>query len=67
MDVINFIVGVLLIILGVALYLYESQKVKKEKKNDYMLKSFNIQIFFGIIVLIIVGIVLVFRELKTLF
>lgn len=67
MDFVNLLIGILLFFLGIILYSFERRNVKKEDKNDYMLKSFNIEIFFGIFVLIITGIVLIFKELKNLF
>lgn len=67
MDFVNLLIGILLFFLGIMLYSFERKNVKKENKNDYMLKSFNIEIFFGIFILIITAIVLIIKELKSLF
>lgn len=67
MDFVDLLIGILLFFSGIMLYSFERKNVKKEDKNDYMLKSFNIEIFFGIFILIITGIVLIIKELKSLF
>lgn len=41
MDFVNLLIGILLFFLGIILYIFERKNVKKEDKNDYMLKSFN--------------------------
>lgn len=64
MDIINLTIGMLLVIFGYLLFTLQKKERKKQDKDDYMLKSFDIEIYFGIIVLIVCGVVLVFKEIK---
>lgn len=67
MDVINLVIGILVSILGILLYILEREKIKKEDKNDYLLKAMNIKIFLAIWTFIIAGIALILKELYILF
>jgi uncharacterized membrane protein len=67
MNYINIIIGILLIVIGFIFYFLEKPKSKKENQSDYMIKSFNIKIFFGILLFIILGFIMIIKELKNLF
>ena len=63
MDIFNLLFGILLTILGILLYTLEKRYSKKARKDDYMSKSYKIEIYFGIFVFTICGIVTILREL----
>lgn len=71
MDIINLTIGILLVVIGYLLFTLQKKERKKERKkqdkDDNMLLSFDIEIYFGIIVLIVCGLVLVFKEIKFMF
>ncbi len=66
MDFLNLTIYILLLVLGISLYTLKS-KERKHKRDDYMLKSFNIEIYFGIIVLIVCGILGITKECYNFF
>lgn len=63
MDLFNFFVGLAFFILGIILLALENQNSKSVKKNDYTRKSFRLQYYFGIVIIIIAGLVMVLKEI----
>ncbi len=66
MDIINLIIGILLLIGGIIWFLYEQDHYKEVKKEEHVRKSFYVNIFLGAIVVIVVGLVMMFREILKL-
>lgn len=66
MNFYNFIVGIIIIVIAIAFLLFEFKKYNKLDKNDYVRKSFSVKVIGSFILLIIIGIVTIYRELKYL-
>jgi len=66
MNYSNLFLGIL-ILFGTFFYLiYEINKFKKVKKEDHIMRYFYIKIFSGITMGIVIGIAIIYRELKHL-
>jgi len=66
MNIINLILGILITILSILYFLYTIRKAKKDKDYDAMTYSFDVNILLGTLVFILLGLVLIYRELKYL-
>lgn len=66
MNFINIIIGISLVLLtGILLIKALRQKQKRKKSNiDYMGLSYNIEIYTGIVIFFVLGLVLIYNELK---
>lgn len=63
-NVLKFIIGTLLIVLGIVWYNYERKKFVSERKNeDYMLMSFTVKFILGAFILFACGIKLIYDSL----
>ena len=62
MDIQNLIIGILILLVAILYLLYTIREVQKE--NDLSIQSYNINILVGIIVFIMIGLSLVYNELK---
>jgi len=65
MDFLNFIIGLFLVIGCVIYFIYEVNRYNKEKKIDYMIFSYDIKIYMGVLTFLAIGIIMLYRELKT--
>ena len=70
MDVFNLLIGLALLILG-SYYLYylyiNSGKDKRHKNIKYSLMYDDITITGGVLVFVMIGIVMIYREIKIFF
>ncbi|RIA10189.1 hypothetical protein OE09_2044 [Flavobacteriaceae bacterium MAR_2010_72] len=63
-NVLKFILGALLIVLGIIWYNYERKKfVSERKKEDYMMMSFTIEFIVGAFILFAIGIRLIYDSI----
>lgn len=60
----NFFIGILALILASILFSYEIKRYSKLEENDYIRKSFSIKRIGAVFVFLIIGIVMIYRELK---
>lgn len=63
MDYINLLIGILVSFVGILFFVYISQERQKGDKGGY---GAHIKIYFGAIVFIVVGIVMIISELLNL-
>ncbi|GAB5398578.1 MAG: hypothetical protein Aureis2KO_01630 [Aureisphaera sp.] len=63
MGFIRFLVGILLIGASILYFAY-TYKDSKGKGKDYLRWSLDIEIYFGIIVFLVIGVIMVYREIK---
>ncbi len=64
MNYIKLLIGILLVFISIIFFLYELKKYRKEKKFDYMIFSFDVKIFVVLLAFFVMGIVMIYRELK---
>jgi len=65
-DFLNLFIGILLII-GTVLYLiYTKKDIEKDKDYNYWIMSYDINIIFGTLVFLVIGIIMVYRELSKI-
>lgn len=57
----ELIFGILCLLISIIWGYYEIRDWNKMKKDDYMLKSFSIEIFSGLIVFFVIGIIGIYR------
>lgn len=63
-NVLKFILGALLIVLGIIWYNYERKKfVSQRKKEDYMMMSFTVEFILGAFILFAIGIKLIYDSI----
>lgn len=68
MNVIKLIIGIIFIFGSIGYFLYRKLCKPDEIGNkDYMLLANQIKIYFGVIIFLILGIVMVYRELEMYF
>lgn len=65
-DFLNLLIGIVLII-GTILYLiYTKKDIDKDKDYNYWIMSYDINIIFGTLVFLVIGIIMVYRELSKI-
>ena len=63
-NVLKFLLGVLLITLGIIWYRYEKKQIISQRKNkDYMLMSFTVKFILGAFILFACGIKLIYDSI----
>lgn len=63
-NVIEFILGALLIVLGIVWYNFERKKIASHRKNeDYMGMSYSIEFILGAFILFAVGVRLIYDSI----
>jgi len=67
MNVISLILGILLFALGILILIFTMERNSKLEKGDYIGQSNFIKIYGGVFILIVLGIVLIYVELKDIF
>jgi Ca2+/Na+ antiporter len=66
MDVTNLVIGVLIVVVTVSYLIYTFRKAAKDKDYDHMTYSFDVNIVVGTVIILLVGIILIYRELSKL-
>lgn len=64
MDFTKLLLGILIIILTLFFIGFELKKYSKLKKKDYMRKSLSVKTIGAVIIFIVIGIMMIYRELK---
>lgn len=65
MNIFNLLIGILLILLPVLYLIYTNKNSKDKDKEsfDYMDLSYDIEIYGGGLMLIILGVIMIYREI----
>ncbi len=66
MDYFKLFLGILMLCIAITYLIYKLKSFQKERKGDYIIYSGYIKIFGAIFVFIMLGIILIYRELKHL-
>ena len=67
MNLSSLIIGILISFLSIIYLIYTIKSAKKDKDYDSMTSSFDVSIVSGTLVFLLLGIVMIYRELKHLF
>ena len=67
MNIFYLIIGIILVVLFVAYFLDLLKDIEKDEDYDAISSSFDIQIIGGVLIFFIMGIIMVYRELKDFF
>jgi len=67
MNTTNLLIGILLVIGAIAFSIYEINDYNKSRKFDWMIYSSNVKIYTGIVIALMIGIVMICRELSFIF
>lgn len=67
MSIYKLIIGIIITILSIIYFIYTIKSAKKDKDYDWMIYSFDVSIVSGTLVFLLLGIVMIYRELKHLF
>jgi putative Mn2+ efflux pump MntP len=59
----KIIFGIILIVMGLAMFYYTYTGVKRTKKDDYIRTSFHIRKYISAIIFLIIGFVVLIREI----
>jgi hypothetical protein len=62
----NLFIGIFIILGAIISFIYILGESKKTEKGDHTLNANYIQVFGGLIMLLIVGLVLIIKELKKI-
>lgn len=65
MHVLKLIIGILLVLISIVYFIYKINLDSREESDD-MLFSFRIKIYVGLLAIFIVGIIMIYREIKFL-
>ncbi|SDY08579.1 hypothetical protein SAMN05444411_1217 [Lutibacter oricola] len=66
MNIYFLIAGVLIFVLSTLYLIYTIKSAQKDKDYDSMIYSFDVNIVLGTIVFIVIGLIMIYRELKYL-
>lgn len=61
------ILGIILIGTGLTYFIYMIRVSKKTEKDDYMIISFHIRKYVAIAILIVIGLILLIKEIMKIF
>ncbi len=67
MDLLNIIIGILLVVLSIWYLIYTIRSAKKDKNYRYITFSYDIEIVVGTLTFIAIGLIMIYRELKYIF
>lgn len=65
-DISNLFIGILLVIAGVILFVIENDRYKKLSKDQYLQKSFFTNTFVMVYIMMLIGVVMFFKEIFKL-
>lgn len=66
MNIINLIIGILLILGSIIYFIDVLKEIEKDEDYSQVLASFDIQIIGGTFIFFLIGIVMVYKEVKFL-
>ena len=67
MNLINLVLGILICTISILYLIYSLNGKSKLEKEDYIGQYNYIKIYGGVFIFIVLGIVLIYRELKNIF
>lgn len=67
MDTTNLLIGILLVIGAIAFTINEINDYNKSRKFDWMIYSSNVKIYTGVVIALMIGLVMIYREIEFLF
>ena len=67
MNTTNLLIGILLVIGVIAFTIYEINDYNKSRKFDWMIFSSNFKIYTGVVITLMIGVVMIYRELSFIF
>jgi len=67
MNTTNLLIGILLVIGVIAFTIYEINDYNKSRKFDWMIFSSNVKIYTGVVITLMIGVVMIYRELSFIF
>jgi uncharacterized membrane protein len=65
-DISNLFIGILLVVAGIMLFVFENDRNKKLKKDQYIQKSFFTNTFVMVYIMELIGVVMFFKEIFKL-
>ena len=67
MNIYKLLLGILIIVLSLIYLIYTLKSAKQDENYRPIILSFDIQIISGILIFLVLGFVMIYRELKYLF
>jgi len=65
-DISNLFIGILLVVVGIMLFVFENDRYKKLRKDQYIQKSFFTNTFVMVYIMELIGVVMFFKEIFKL-
>lgn len=65
-DISNLFIGILLVVAGIILFVFENDRYKKLRKDQYIQKSFFTNTFVMVYIMELIGVVMFFKEIFKL-
>ena len=65
-DISNLFIGILLVVVGIMLFVFENDRYKKLRKDQYIQKSFFTNTFVLVYIMELIGVVMFFKEIFKL-
>lgn len=65
-DISNLLIGILLVVAGIILFVFENDRYKKLRKDQYIQKSFFTNTFVLVYIMELIGVVMFFKEIFKL-
>lgn len=62
-DISNLFIGILLVVVGIMLFVFENDRYKKLRKDQYIQKSFFTNTFVMVYIMELIGVVMFFKLL----
>jgi hypothetical protein len=66
MNIYYLIVGILITLLSAIYLIYTIKSAINDKDYDYMIYSSDVNIVFGTVVFLVIGMIMIYREIKYL-
>ena len=66
MNIYFLIAGILIVVLSILYLIHTIKSAQKDKDYDAMTYSFDVNIVFGILIFLVLGIIMIYREIKHL-
>ena len=65
-DISNLFIGILLVVAGIILFVFENDRYKNLRKDQYIQKSFFTNTFVMVYIMELIGVVMFFKEIFKL-
>ena len=67
MNIYFLLAGILIVVLSILYLFHTILSAQKDKDYDYWILSFDIKIVFGTLVFLVLGLIMIYREIKHFF